>query len=233
MVLKQKERKNPMTAEAPSAPSSRTPKVLLSIGAVLLATAVTGGGLLYAGITRIADAIPTPQDFAAAMAPEPYLDVSPAVVKSVQDMSELTTVEMTEFTIVEKGTDQGWLQWARGDTVRLMAVANIGAGVDLAGLTADSFTVSDTGVVDVSLPNAEILYVAVDNDATQILERDKGLFTKGDPQLESEARRIADTVLTEAALDAGILTKAEENARGALTGLLLGLGYTDVVVNFG
>jgi hypothetical protein len=222
-----------MTAQTPVAPPSRTTKALLTIAAVFLTAALAGGGLLYAGVSRIADAIPTPQDFAAAMAPKPFLAISPAVVRSVQEMAELTTVEMTEFTIVEKGTDQGWLQWARGDTVRLMAVANIGAGVDLAALGAEDFSVLDTGIVEVTLPHAEILYVAVDNEATQILERDKGLFTKGDPQLETEARQIADTVLTDAALGAGILAEAEQNAGTALTNLLLGLGYTDVIVTFG
>ncbi len=75
--------------------------------------------------------------------------------------------------------------------------------------------------------------MAVDNEATEVLDRDKGLFTKGDPQLEGEARRIAETVLVEGALDDGILTQAEENATVVITKFLTGLGYTDVVATFG
>jgi len=221
-----------MTAQNPPAPSSNTPIVLGIIAAAFVAIVLGAGGFLYAGLSRVVDAIPTVDDFAAAVAPEPFLEITPAIVTSVQEMAQLTTVEMTEFTTVEKGTDQGWLQWARGDTVRLMAVADIGAGVDLAAIGASDFSVSDLGAVEVSVPKAEIHYIAVDSEATQILERDKGLFTKGDPQLESEAREIAQTVLVDSALQSGILTQAETNARVALTNLLKGLGYTDVVVTF-
>ena len=83
-----------------------------------------------------------------------------------------------------------------------------------------------------TVPHAEIHYVAVDHEATQILERDKGIFTKGDPQLESEAREIAETVLVDAAHQQGILGRAEAYTRVALRNLLTGLGYTDVVVTF-
>jgi hypothetical protein len=207
--------------------------VLGVVAAAFAAIVLGAGGFLYAGLSRVIDAIPTVDDFAAAVAPEPFLEIGPAIVTSVQEMARLTTVEMTEYTIVEKGTDQGWLQWARGDTVRLMAVADIGAGVDLAGIGMSDFSVSEQGVVEVDVPKAKIHYIAVDHEATQILDREKGLFTKGDPQLESEAREIAETVLVESALQSGILAQAESSVRLALTNLLRGLGYTDVIVTFG
>lgn len=222
-----------MATHNPPSATSKTPIVLGIVAAALVAIVVVAGGFLYAGLGRVVDAIPTVDDFAAAVAPEPFLEISPAIVTSVQEMAQLTTVEMTEYTIVEKGTDQGWLQWARGDTLRLMAVADIGAGVDLAAVGISDFSVSQQGVVEVNVPNAEIHYVAVDHEGTQILEREKGLFTKGDPQLESESREIAETVLVDSALQSGILTKAESSARIALTNLLMGLGYSDVIVSFG
>ena len=221
-----------MTTQNPPAPTSKTP-IVLGILAVAFVAAVLGvGGFLFATVSRVADAIPSVDDFAAAVAPEPYLEISPAVVRSVQDMAQLTTVEMTEFTIVEKGTDEGWLQWARGDSVRLMAVAEIGAGVDLAGVGIEDISVTEAGIVEITVPKAKIHYVAVDPEATQILERDKGLFTKGDPQLESEARVIAETVLVDAAHQGGILGTAEANTRVALRNLFVGLGYKDVIVTF-
>lgn len=221
-----------MTAQTPSSPSSKTPIVIAIIAATLAATVLGIGGFLYSGLTKVIDAVPTVDDFAAAVEPEPYLEISPALVRSVQEMAELTTVEMTEFTIVEKGTDEGWLAWARGDSVRLMAVANIGAGVDLGAIGTEDISASDNGIVEITAPAAAIQYVAVDQEATQILERETGLFTKGDPQLESEARLIAETTLTDASLEAGILDQAEDSARIALTNLFLGLGYEEVVVTF-
>ena len=206
--------------------------VLLVFGVLFLAAVVAVGGFVTANVANVVDAIPTPAEVVEVLEPEPYLDIGPVIVRSVRDLAELTTVEVVEYTIVEKGTDEGWLQWARGDSLRLIAVANIGAGVDLSEISVDSFSVSPDGVVEVVLPPAEIQYVSVDSEATQILDRDKGLFTKGDPQLESEARRVAETLLVENATSEGILTKAEENARSVMTNFLTSLGYEDVIVSF-
>ena len=171
-------------------------------------------------------------DLDRALAPQPYEDIGPVVITSIRDMAQLTTVETAQYTIVEKGTDAGWLSWARGDSIRMFAVAKIGAGVDLSLMTVRDFNVGDDGVVEVTVPHAAITYVAPDNEATQVLERDLGLLTKGDPRLETETRQIADQVLRQAALDGGILERAEESARTVLTNFLLGLGYRDVVIVF-
>ncbi len=184
------------------------------------------------GFTSVISMIPTPADLAEALSPEPYEEIGPVVITSIRDMAQLTTVETVQYSIVEKGTDAGWLSWARGDSIRLFAVARIGAGVDLTRMTVRDFTVDDEGVVEVRLPRAEITYVAPDNEATQVLERDLGLLTRGDPRLETETRRVADEVLVAAALEGGILEKAEDNARTVLTNFLIGLGYRDVVVEF-
>jgi hypothetical protein len=166
------------------------------------------------------------------MAPEPYEEIGPVVVTAIRDLAALTTVETVQYTMVEKGTDRGWLAWARGDNLRLFAVARIGAGVDLSRVTVRDIDLDEGGVVEISVPVAEIQYVSPDNEATQILDRDTGIFTRGDPQLESEARRVADEVLVDSALESGILEQAESNARQVLTKFLMGLGYRDVVVTF-
>ena len=167
-----------------------------------------------------------------ALEPEPYEEIGPVVVTSIRDLANLTTVEVVEYTIVEKGTDSSWLDWARGDSLRLFAVANIGAGVDLSQVTIRDVSVDQAGVVEITIPAAEIQYVAVDNDATQILERDVGLLTKGDPRLETDARQVAEEVLVQSALESGILDRAETNAQNVLTDFLLSLGYQDVIVEF-
>lgn len=221
-----------MTADNTQPPARRMSRVLLVLGGLFLALVVAVGGFVTANVANVVDAIPTPADVVEVLEPEPYLEIGPVVVRSVRDLAQLTTVEVVEYTIVEQGTDEGWLQWARGDSLRLIAVANIGAGVDLAEIGVDNFSVSEDGVVEVILPPAEVQYVAVDSEATQVLDRDKGLFTKGDPQLESEARRIAETVLVGNATDEGILTKAEDNARLVMTNFLTSLGYENVIVTF-
>jgi len=159
-----------------------------------------------------------------------YTQVGPTVVDSVRDVAKLTTVEMVEYTTVEKGNDFGWLNWARGDRIFLFAVARIGAGVDMEKVTTLNFEVEeDSGRVTVELPAPEIMFVEVDGEATQVYDRDTGLLTRGDVQLESDARQIAEEVLVNAALEHGILERATTNAKATISSFLLGVGYAEVI----
>jgi hypothetical protein len=207
---------------------SRFPSVLVTI----LVLVIGLGLLTFWGVRTVISAIPTPDDIANVFEPEPYEEIGPVTITAIRDLAQLTTVETVQYTIVEKGTDEGWLAWARGDSLRMFAVARIGAGVDLAQLTVRDVTVDENGVVELQVPAAEIQYVDPDEDATQVLERDVGIFTSGDPGLESDVRRISDEVLVENAVNEGILEQAEENAQSVLIDFLLSVGYTDVVVNF-
>lgn len=202
--------------------------IAVGLAAFLL---IVGIAIAY-GIRNLVDAIPTPDDLASVLEPEPYEQIGPVVVTSLRNLAELTTVETVQYTLVEKGTDAGWLSWARGDTVRLFAVARIGAGVDLSAVSVRDIDVDASGVVEIEVPKPTIQYVAPDNEATQVLDRNMGLLTKGDPQLESETRRLADTVLLQNAIDSGILYDAELNARRVITDFLMSLGYRDVIVSF-
>lgn len=197
-----------------------------------LAIVGTFGYLTWNAVSKAVDAVPTVADIEQVFAPEPYEEIGPVVVTAIWELGELTTVEMIEHAYIEKGTDEGWLQWARGDSLSMFVVAEIGAGVDLTTLTPRDFDVSETGVVSLDLPRAEIHYTATDNESTVVIDREVGLFTKGDAQLETEARRAAETVLLDQALEAGILEHAEKNAVNVLTNFLIGLGYSAVEIDF-
>ena len=214
------------------APKRRWGLIPAAIAIAILGMAVVIGFWIVSTIRGVADSVPTPADLAAVFEPEPYEEIGPVVISSIRDLANLTTIESVEYTIVEKGNDRGWLSWARGDSVQLFAVAKIGAGVDLSQVTVRDVTLGDDGVVELTLPAATIQYVAVDNEATQVLDRETGLFTKGDPELESEARQVADEVLVQGALDDGLLADAEDNAREVISDFLIGLGYRDVIVEF-
>lgn len=204
--------------------ASRWPYALVAITALLLLAG-------FLAIRAVIGTIPTVEDITQAVEGEPFENVGPTVIRSIRDLANLTTVEYVEYTVVEKGTNSGILNWATGDSLTLLAVARIGAGVDLSQLDSSSFDVNlETGEVTVRLPEAAIQYVAVDNDATQVLDRSTGLFTKGDPRLETDARNVAEDVLVDQALTSGIIDEAQENAAEVITNFLLGLGYADVKV---
>lgn len=155
----------------------------------------------------------------------------PVTVMSIRELAQLTTYEMVEYTVIEKADDRGWLNWATGDSVSMLVIARIGAGVDLSRLTADAVE-SDpvTGVAVVDLPAAEISYVDVDEGQTTVYDRDTGIFTSGNPNLEQSARLAAEEVLVDAAIERGLLETAEEEAQSVIRTFLESLGYTDVQV---
>ena len=222
----------PDTDKEPTPPPPRRITLPAVIGiAVLLGIGILGF-LGWRALSTVADAIPTPSDVVEVFEPDPYEDIGPVVVTAIWDLGELTTVEYVEHTYIEKGTDGGWLAWARGDSLSMFVVAEIGAGVDLSSLTPAAFEVSDDGIVSVALPAAEVHYTAMDNDSTVVIDRQVGLFTKGDPDLETEARQAAETILLDQAMEAGILEKAEDNAETVVSNFLISLGYQGAEITF-
>lgn len=189
--------------------------------------AIVIGGVLILGAFFIGNAL---SGFSLFGGGEEFTQVSQTVVEQVRNVAELTTVEVVESTTIEKGNDFGWLNWARGDSIFMFVVVEIGAGIDFEDFYTGSFDVDEeTGSVTVQMPPAEITYVAIDNDQTQVIDRSTGVLTSGNPQLESDARQVAESVLVENAIQSGILERADENARDVIEGLLLELGYTRVL----
>jgi hypothetical protein len=136
-----------------------------------------------------------------------------------------------QHTTVDKGRAGGLLSRFIGDRVFLFAVARIGAGVDLAQLDDDDFDIDHARRrVRLTIPPAEIQYVAIDNNATQVYDRDTGVFSRGDRNLETQARQAAEAELREQALISGILDRAHENAVRTLTAFLRSLGYEEIEI---
>lgn len=161
----------------------------------------------------------------------PIEKVGPVAIETIQNLAELTTVQAVAYTTVEKGTDRGWLDWAAGESISMFAVAEIGAGVDLSDITDDDVDADlEAASIRVTLPKAEVLYIDVDNEATHVYDRDTGLFTRGDPNLERSARLAAEAILVDDTIENGLLVDAETSAVTVLTEFLTALGYTNVEV---
>jgi hypothetical protein len=207
--------------------------VVLTLGVVLL---VVGIGLTAylagRGVRAVEDTGEAVGDAVESVVGRgEYTDVGEVTVQSIKALAELTTVEMVEYTIVEKGDDRGLLNWATGDHIQMFAVARIGAGVALDQMEeGDVLSDPEGGKVIVRLPAADITYVIVDNEATHVYNRDTGVFTKGDPDLERSARLAAEDLLVSQAHEKGIIDMASERAEDVLRELLSSLGYTDIEV---
>ena len=122
--------KPPETETTPPQPRPRRITFPAVVAIAFLAIVGAFGYLTWKAVSGAVDAVPTVADIQEVFAPEPYEDIGPVVVTAIWELGELTTVEMVEHTYVEKGTDGGWLQWARGDSLSMFVVAEIGACID-------------------------------------------------------------------------------------------------------
>ncbi len=152
---------------------------------------------------------------------------SPTVIDQVRALSKLETVHY-ELEKVVSGKSSGPLpDFLTSDKILLVAHGEVTAGVDLSKLKPGDVTVvSDT--VTINLPDAEILVSTLDNDRTYVYDRQTGIFSKPDPNLETDIRRVAQQEILNTAMEDGILDKATENAKQVLRTLITGLGYEDV-----
>jgi hypothetical protein len=205
---------------------TRSTKVLVAAALVVI---VAGVGL--AGVV-VGRGIGTVDGWASRIFGEGEVtSVGPVTISAIRELAQLTTYEMVEYTLVEKADDRGWLNWATGDSVSMFVVARIGAGIDLGQVGAGDIDADpETGVAEIRIPAAEILYVDVDEEQTTVYDRDTGIFTSGNPNLEQSARLAAEEILVASALDRGLLESAEEEATIALSAFVESLGYTEIQV---
>ena len=154
----------------------------------------------------------------------------PTVVHHIRQLQRLETVVYGMDKIVSGGQESQYLpKLLAGDRLLLIVYGEVTAGVDLGRIETSQVEISGRAV-ETSIPPAEVFATRIDNDRTRVYARETGLFTRPDPNLESDVRREAEREVRQAALDAGILSTATANARATLSTFLKGLGFDQVVV---
>ncbi len=167
---------------------------------------------------------------AQVIEPTPTVIVDPVtIIHQVRSLARLETIQYSIEKVVTAENGQGSLAFLLGDRLLFVAHGIVIAGVDLEKLGADDLTVNDN-VLYVQLPEAEIFIATLDNENSYVYERDTGLLTKGDLNLETTARRVAEQEIEKAAIEDGILDIAQKNAENYLYRLLREIGgYDDVI----
>lgn len=152
------------------------------------------------------------------------------VIKQIQSLNRLETASYTIEKVIDVGTTGGGLkQFLVGDRILLIAHGTVIAGFDLSKVQESDINVTDK-TLNLKLPAPEILVAKLDNDQTRVYDRKQGLLTKGDNDLESQARSEAEKVIKDAACKGGILNEASKNARNQLTSLFKSLGFQTVII---
>jgi hypothetical protein len=169
--------------------------------------------------TQVADLLhPTP-----TVIPDPV-----TIIHEVRALARLETIQYSVEKVITAEVNQGLFGPLFGDRLLFVAHGTVIAGIDMQKIAPADLWLQD-GVLNVHLPAAEIFVADLDNQKSYVYDRQTGLLTHGDINLETAARQVAEDQIRQAALDDGILDLAGQNAEAYLTRLFLALGYPDVV----
>jgi len=158
---------------------------------------------------------------------------TPNVLVAVKDLARLESASFHMERVIDLSDKQSHLFGLveSEDALLLVAVAEVSAGVDLQRLTTNDLVVdANAKRVQITLPAPEVFHAELDNSKTYVHTRHTGVLARRKENLETRARQEAERTLVEAALQAGLLSRASDNARRAVEGLVRGLGYEQVEV---
>lgn len=210
---------------------------LLVIG-MLIVAAITGWAIVSSvnqGMQTVTGPVAGAQtEVVAIFNPTPtiYPD-SVTIVRQVQALARLETAQYTLEKVIRAELRQDLFAPLLGDRLLFVAHGEVIAGVDLGKLGPNDVIATPDGRVTVIVPAAEVFVTRLDNEKSYVYERETGLFTRGDINLETQARQVAEQELLRGALEDGILQLAQTNAGNVIERLLRAAGFEDVVVIVG
>lgn len=149
------------------------------------------------------------------------------IINQIRPLARLETIQYTVEKVITAEVGQGALAPLLGDRLLFVGHGYVTAGIDLEKLGSQDLVFED-GVIKVQLPAAEIFDATLDNDKSYVYDRETGLLTHGDINLETLARQTAEDQIEQAALEDGILAQAQANAESFLRSLLNRLGFLQV-----
>jgi hypothetical protein len=164
----------------------------------------------------------------------------PAILDELTAVSEFTAATGTYTVLVDVERDVRFMPAAlAGERAKMLAVGSVEAVVDFSDLTEGDVRVGRTGRdVTVTLPQPDLGDVVIDHSATEVIDRDRGVFDRigglftDSPTSERELLITAERQLADAASGSELLALGEDNTRTMLDELLADLGYDDVTVIF-
>lgn len=156
------------------------------------------------------------------------------VVERIEFLSELITTRRNYSEIATAETEMpGILQTLYGESVILVVVGQIEAGIDLNEFNSDDISLdAETGVVTVNLPAPIIRACYLDESQTQVVERSRGAFSAPAGDVASAAREFALNQFGQMALEDGILQDAQDRAETVISDMMrFLLNDEDVPIN--
>lgn len=198
--------------------------VALGVVTVLMLVCIGAAAFMWSStINKLPDPPPT-----ATPLPPPVVSI-----KQIKSQAKLSTIKYSTVTEVYNETPpEGFVDEFLGNKERLLMLVygDVQAGFDLEKLSEDDLW-SDGERVRLILPAPEILNSSIDFDRTHVVfYENQLLLSDNNPNLQGEALKQAKEAVEKAALEDGILERANQYGAVYFENLLRSLGFTEVEV---
>ena len=212
---------------------NRTTIILIAILAVILWAAISVVNTIKKTTGELVEPVNVLNTRAAGIfnaTPTVFADPV-TIIRDVRALARLETIRYSMEKVITAETGSGDLSFLFGDKLLFVAHGTVIAGIDLANLDEEDLSLRN-GTLYVTLPAVEIFVATLDNEKSYVYDRETGLLSKGDLNLETLARQSAEEAILQAALEDGILQQAQDNAGNYLERLFNALGYPEVELEF-
>jgi hypothetical protein len=149
-------------------------------------------------------------------------------INEIRALARLETIQYSIEKVITGESGGGTFQALFGDKILFVGHGTVIAGIDMEKLRPENMRY-ENGVLSVQLPPAEVFIATLDNDKSYVYNRDTGLLTKPDPNLETLVRQRAEEEILKGALEDGILEQAQINAEAYLLKFFNALGFPNTI----
>lgn len=149
-------------------------------------------------------------------------------INEIRALARLETIQYSVEKVITGETGGGTFQSLFGDKILFVGHGTVIAGIDMAKLQPEHMRF-ENGVLTVNLPPAEIFIAALNNEKSYVYDRNTGVLTRPDINLETLVRQRAEEEILKAALEDGILEQAQLNAEAYLLKFFTALGYPNTI----
>ncbi len=161
--------------------------------------------------------------------PTPTIIPDPVTyINEVRALARLETIQYSIEKVITAEQGQGFFGFLVGDRLLFVAHGVVIAGIDMEKLQPEDLRYED-GVLYVNLPPAEIFIATLDNEKSYVYDREQGILSPDNFDLETDTRRVAEDEIRKAAIEDGILEQAQVNAEAYLLKFFTALGYQAVI----
>ena len=165
----------------------------------------------------------------------------PVILKSITNLSRYEAASGS-FEVVVDLTKRTSLipSFLAGSETLFIGQGTDIAFVDFSRLKSQAITMNaDRTAVTITLPKAQLEPAVLNVSQSYVYAQQQGLFNRignffsGNPNSQQQVYQIAQQKIQTAARQSPLLTEAQKNTEGMLTGMLTSLGFQRVTVTFG